>query len=239
MSIDFSKVTGLSDSRGNIVQITDAAGRVLWSAVPAFDGTIILRPSADISVDSTIALVPPDATAAYLLVNEEVSDGEATMLNLDANNFDNRATGAARFVLGGYVPKNISRVKNIYVVASGDGDPHNDKDSSTSRINFLLRVGGMTQYYFMPNTTGLWNNFFDSKNFDPIELFVYTKSEDGGGTFLGATTEELCAEINAYISANGTLPNMELTLDMMVKTGDSKESGYVRVSQVYVALECE
>lgn len=33
MSIDFSKITGLSDSRGVITQITDASGRVIWAAV--------------------------------------------------------------------------------------------------------------------------------------------------------------------------------------------------------------
>ena len=33
MSVDFSKITELSDSYGNITQITDASGRVIWNKV--------------------------------------------------------------------------------------------------------------------------------------------------------------------------------------------------------------
>lgn len=40
MSIDYSKVTGLSDHIGNIVKITDLAGNVLWSAVKMANLTI-------------------------------------------------------------------------------------------------------------------------------------------------------------------------------------------------------
>ena len=36
MSIDLSRVTGISDSRGVVRQITDASGRVLWSATIKF-----------------------------------------------------------------------------------------------------------------------------------------------------------------------------------------------------------
>jgi hypothetical protein len=46
MSIDFSRVKGISDDYGNIKQITDAAGRVLWSAVP---------PMVEVTIKSKIA----------------------------------------------------------------------------------------------------------------------------------------------------------------------------------------
>ena len=82
MSIDFTTLQSLTIPEGVVTQIADASGRVLWSAVPAFDGTIILRPSADISVDSTITLTPSTATAAYLLINEEVSDGASTIIEV-------------------------------------------------------------------------------------------------------------------------------------------------------------
>ena len=73
--IDFSTLQGLTIPEGVVTQIADASGRVIWSAVPPFDGFIYLRPSADISVEETFTLTPSDATAAYLLINEEVSDG--------------------------------------------------------------------------------------------------------------------------------------------------------------------
>lgn len=42
MSIDFSKVTALSDQYGNIVEVTDASGRVMWSAATLWEDRAVL-----------------------------------------------------------------------------------------------------------------------------------------------------------------------------------------------------
>ena len=42
MSIDFSKVKALTIPEGNVTQITDASGRVLWKAAPA-EATVTIQ----------------------------------------------------------------------------------------------------------------------------------------------------------------------------------------------------
>lgn len=78
MSIDLSRVTGISDSRGVITEIRDSLGRVIWSSGPKV-GSIVLRPSADISFMHVP--YPANITEGYRLINEEVSDGDATYIH--------------------------------------------------------------------------------------------------------------------------------------------------------------
>jgi hypothetical protein len=82
VSIDYLNVTGLSDHIGNIVKITDLAGNVLWSALKVITGTLILRPSADISVEHFLYPANSDVPA-YQRINEEVSDGSSIYICSD------------------------------------------------------------------------------------------------------------------------------------------------------------
>lgn len=240
MSIDYSKVTGLSDHIGNIVKITDASGRVLWSSAPPFDGIIYLRPSADISVDSAITLTPADATAAYLLINEEVSDGAATIIEMDYGDFNAKTKASARFSLDGYVPKKITKVTNIYIPVSADGDSKSTKETQVSYIWPWLVLNDTTMYLMTPYQVSMSRNFFGGANFEPRECVqVVQKMDLTSSTQVSAGTEEMLAEINSYISANGILPNIELQIDMMVNQGEEKDNGYAKVSQAYVVIECE
>lgn len=226
MSIDFTKVVGVRDDKGVLSQITDAAGRVLWSAVPAFDGTIILRPSADISVDSTITLTPADATAAYLLINEDVCDGAATSIKAIGG-----ASGTAVFGLAGEIPIQIAKVNNIYLVACGYREGGIRLASST----VWLTCG--TAEYYMDITTPMIN----ATDYEPCEGFVYTKHDLTSDAYTSVTTEEMCADINTYISANGALPIMELhiKLSSIEDDDDPKTTGTFEISQIYAVIECE
>lgn len=78
--IDFSTLQGLTIPEGVVTQITDASGRVIWAVKSGelVTGTLILRPSADISVEHN--LYPADSGAAFLLINEEENDGNATYI---------------------------------------------------------------------------------------------------------------------------------------------------------------
>ena len=97
MSIDLSKVVGWSDPvRGNVVQITDASGRVIWSANKTVN-VVYLRPSADISVGHS--LNPADSTSAYMLVNEEVDDNTATYIYTTLPSGDGIESGTSKFEL--------------------------------------------------------------------------------------------------------------------------------------------
>lgn len=61
MSTDLSKVTGISDSRGNIVEIKDSAGRVIWSGMDALvDGDVAI-----LQVQKHIVDVYKDAESFY------------------------------------------------------------------------------------------------------------------------------------------------------------------------------
>lgn len=240
MSINFATLQSLTIPEGVVTQITDASGRVIWSAVPAFDGTIILRPSADISVDDTITLVPADATAAYMLINEEVSDGAATIIEMDYGVLNAHAKASARFSLDGYVPKKITKVTNVYIAVSADGDSASTKETQTSYIWPWLILNDTTMYLMKTQNGSIIKNFFEGANFEPRECdYVFSKKDLTSSTQISATTEEMLTEINSYISANGILPNIKLQIDMMVDQGEEKGNGYAKVSQAYVVIECE
>ena len=74
MSIDLSRVTGISDSRGVITEIRDSLGRVIWSANTVSPYFI---PTADVSNQLSVY---PEGSAAYKCVGEKVADGDATYI---------------------------------------------------------------------------------------------------------------------------------------------------------------
>lgn len=228
MNINFATLKSLTIPEGNVTKIEDVSGRVLWSAAPAFDGTIILRPSADISVDNTITLVPVDATAAYMLINEEVSDGASTYLDATAT-ADGSVSGYAQFSLSGNVPNKITNVTNMYFAISADGSEGYTSSGSPigHRLEIYLIING-TEYALYSATSYSHNNF--SRALYNVRNFTKT-----------ADNKELFAVINEYLAENGTLPNIELRLGMFgYKYTDGKTKyGYVKVSQAYLVIECE
>lgn len=313
MSIDFSKVKGLSDSRGNIVQITDAAGCVLWSAVQRvkvavrtlqananasviidgvsyggsfadavvsvpvgtvitcgvgcyngtgyiyLDGTIVanttskpgtasydytvlndttiylagnsddgevnidsivepeglvyLRPSADVSITGSLTLVPTEATAAYLLVNDVETDGDATKIMVSDSS---SASGTATFRLAGTTPNRISRVTNIHLMISGTSG-----NASTKYCDAIVSVI-TAQATYVARANGSMNGYA------PMEIIVNQ-------------SENLLTELNTYLAENGVLPDLDLSVHLSVdsESGSGKDTMSFSVSQVYIALECE
>lgn len=117
MSFDFSKIVELSTARGKLVELKNSAGRVIWTAQSAelVAGTLILRPSADISVEHS--LYPHDSTTAYLLINEEVADGTATYIT----SYDGKVSPKSRFCLFGEPQHKIVKITSITI----KGVPYN------------------------------------------------------------------------------------------------------------------
>lgn len=235
MSIDFSKITGWRDQYGVVTQIADASGRVIWSA-NTFDGIIYLRPSADISVDETFTLTPSDATAAYMLINEEVSDGEATTIGVSGSGVTG---GDAIFELAGNVPTKISRVTNIYIVVSVDST---DNTYKGTWIGPYLIIDDTSKYRFTE-----FGGDYDvgvQLAYEPQECYVWSEAAMETGYYIkGVTTEELVAKINEYVLANAQLPNIKLGVAMYADGEENEsgksEDGTLWLSQAYVVIECE
>ena len=216
MSIDLSRVTGISDSRGAFTEIKDSLGRVIWSATPPFDGIIYLRPSADISVDSTITLTPADATAAYMLINEEVSDGAATEIKISSSS---TVSGTAAFSLAGKTPNTISRVTNIRLCVSGAGTNVTNKYCICSAS---IAMDATTYSYRIPAQSLV--------NYEVLDATA------------NSANEELLTKINDYVTENGILPNLDLSLYLGLDKSESdsgKDAMTMSISQVYVVIECE
>lgn len=234
MSINFSTLQGLTIPEGVVTQIADASGRVLWSAGPKI---IYLRPSADISVDAAFILTPSDATAAYMLINEEVSDGEATTLGLSSD----QGNGLAIFGLTGNVPTKIPRVTNIRLVVSLSTNEYADLTWTTFEPSLIFN--DTTQYNF----TYLGGDFDIDIDFayEPYECSVVAEYDMITGKYIGSvTTEELVAKINEYILENAQLPDIKLRMQMHAVAdenadGKSDGDGILWLSQAYVVIECE
>lgn len=247
--IDFSTLQGLTIPEGVVTQIADANGEVLWKLATEDEGEIYyLRPSADISVDSTLTLTPADATAAYMLINEEVSDGASTRIGVAASSEVTNVSGSASFSLEGYVPETISRVIDFKVAISGD------TPSSTVTVDGFPTNGSSIRASIYINGAAIVCNFSADATSDLFQGASYSVRYPNGFMRVGASgryeevsKEVILAEINDYITANGVLPNIELGIELhasYVSVTDSggKSSGvagYADISQAYVVLRCE
>lgn len=216
MSIDFSKVTALSDSYGNITQITDASGRVIWSGRELIQGSMILRPSADIYVGH--ALIPVDSTAAYLLINEETSDGSST--KIQTNNTASLYEAESKFVL-----TNVSQLEvSKYTVSSVNiyADSANYEGNSNESYNeFVLEING-------------------------VETSAYRATTMKNG--INISVPDAIPLINEAIAVTGTLPSINIKIKSRageyVSSGMGGGSDKTRtedadVTQVYVTLGYE
>ena len=218
--IDFATLQGVTIPEGVVTQIADASGRVLWSA-NTFDGIIYLRPSTDISVDSTITLVPADATAAYMLINEEVSDGAATEIKISSMS---NTSGTAVFSLAGNTPNRISRVTGFHLYVSGASE--NTNKNCDCRVSLTI---GTAEYEGRINRTLL-------ESYELIETTTWTNAGN-----VVATTEEIASEINSYVAENGVLPDVNMSIFMSLESSDTggKNPMSISISQAYVVIECE
>lgn len=195
---------------------------------PEFDGFVYLRPSADISVDSTLTFTPSDIAAAYMLINEEVSDGATTCLSAiaTADNIDVQAT--AKFRLDGYIPEQITKVNNINLFVSATTSELDTTDSgywSTGYIWVRLYFGEYKWYASFSDSA--ISHGFEGSDYTPLQAL---------------NTEDLLSAVNAYIADNGVLPSIELEIGLSAERyGESNKYsyGYAEVSQAYIILECE
>ena len=214
--MNFATLKGLTIPEGVVTQITDASGRVLWSALKEIvTGTLILRPSADISVEHI--LYPADSAAAYLLINEEVSDEKTTYIRSPEpliNDADGEETSTSKFELSNTTHLDVNRF--IITSVSIEGDPYSSSTGSPAKNRFALEINGI------------------------MTESVYVESEKN--VDISTSMNSAIALINDFIFEHGTLPNINIIIESIgyKEIGESKTT-YVKtgVSQVYVVLGYE
>ena len=197
-------------------------------------GTFFLRPSADVFVDDTITLYPSGSTAAYLLLNETITDKTSTYIGVTATS-EGDVDGTARCTMSGDIPNNVSKVNSIRVYASGDESGFHNDSQTTLGSSFLRIIidGTSWRLDFATNSTAnVWGGQFKDSNYEVLEA----------GEYYNDVSSELLAAINDYISANGTLPEIEMEFELSAHSyadGSKVTNGYSRISQVYIVLDCE
>lgn len=217
--IDFSTLQGLTIPEGVVTQITDASGRVIWSAVRSVIGTLYLRPSADISIVSGNKY-PETFEYCYQAISEEVADGYATYFGDE----DSRSASGS-----GSIEANVC-VDGTFMLSL-------NKNVSISKII-------SAEYVLVANTTSSEDSFLVSgvTSYVTVAGVEYSFKDDGAPS---NTLNQVVENINHYLASNGVLPEITLrlyrTLKEKIDTPSSKDtvSASVKIDQAYIALECE
>lgn len=170
-------------------------------------GILYLRPSADISVGHI--LYPAGSTAAYLLINEEVSDNNATYIRSDTGEFSAPVT--SKFVLSN--SNQPSAKKYIVTAVILNIDPYcSSTDAGTAYNELDLEIDGVSM--------GFKHSSEPSK-----ETVIYF--------------DDAIAAINEFLAVNGTLPPINLTVISHggANTDTTKNTNIsIGITQAYLAV---
>lgn len=236
--IDFSRYVGWAIPEGNVVQVSDAGGRVLWSTAAGSFKTFYLRPAEDISVDGEIVPTPAGIAAAYMLIDEEVTDAAATTIGVAASAENTDVLGTVKFRMGGSVPENVEKVTNIHFVVSamvsGANDVASEYYGSTANVGTEITVDG-TSHRWRPigHLESAVADDYVNANFDPRECETHNK-------------QKILDVINAALSETGELPDIVLEVELSAweytassnnKGNATMDYGYAKMSQAYIALD--
>ena len=207
--MNFATLQGLTIPEGAVTQIADESGNVIWKKEKIV-GTFVLRPSADISVGHN--LYPTDISAAYLLINEEESDDDATYIASDKGE---GAIATSKFALStaDLPAKRFMMVTAVRLYF----DPYasSTTNNTTAYNEFILEVNGNATGIISDNTLkGLSSVIFS----DAIPL------------------------INEAMASNGSFPTINLTVISHggEQTGTTKVSDVsAGISQAYLSIAYE
>lgn len=211
MSIDFATLQGLTIPEGVVTQIEDAAGRVLWSAAvqELISGTMYLRPSADVSCNHYVN----SGSVGYSKINEEVADDDSTYIAA----YDESKAGVVTSVFAmdfddAITPKSITSAKLVVRSKCNDSITMDGEEMSTI---YTLSFGGV----FSHSATKVeYNSSYATVEYD---------------------LNSVCADLNNYLSANGHLPAITLTIDSEYPKSVVKSGYSLYITQVYLELDGE
>ena len=158
--MNFATLKGLTIPEGNVTQITDASGRVLWSSAPPFDGIVYLRPTADVSGTYSVY---PTGMAGYACIDEEVADGDSTYIYSNGISAD--------FMLTGTIPKGVT-VTAGKLVCNGIY-----KGSNSVSGNLTISCGDVT---YKSSSFGLYRSYGDHFFDIPSDMIAAINNIGGG-----------------------------------------------------------
>lgn len=233
MSIDFATLQGLTIPEGVVTQITDASGRVLWSAEKVAVGSWYLRPSSDISTEHCFirdgsAVAYPDGYSisgenkegerpVFVFINEEVSDEDAAYLQ--ASLF--QGVRYSHFNISGNLPSRMKSIVTSVIGVSGyiyleDASSTDGKSPPSASASIIVCIDNEEVEIPVP---------FTNSNERTFELFEVESSA-------------LTLAINTFMENNG---NGFPSLTMKVKTDTfkdttTKDAAIINISQVYLKL---
>ena len=176
--------------------------------------TLYLRPTADLY--STHPRYPSDSLSVYTLLNEEVSDGASTYIDLSPSTTNTRETYSSSFVFAGVdFPLSEFEITDIYI---GFDTTISSLYVDESLMTFSVSSNGITG---ISDVINMYVGFMSSTP-KPTQ----DRSFDRNGEFL-----QMFAE---YIHANGKLPDVTIT----VTTHNQKSKAATSyLTQLYLAIE--
>ena len=193
--IDFATLQGLEIAEGEVTEITDAAGRVLWKSGPSV-ATVILRPTADIQFGYNAY---PAGSAGYSCIDEEVADGDATYIY-------GASFAQTQFTMSGIIPSGmrVTAAKLVCVLKYySNSDGYNGGVSFVPTFDgnsYTLYVGTNNKERFPDNTADVYTQ----REGDFKEGFVDALNTLGSGnisfpaTFLFSSPLEAGKDKNIY-----------------------------------------
>lgn len=175
-------------------------------------GTIILRPSSDISISHTLS----SGSSAYALIADEVQDGDSTYIS-QALTTNAASNTSSLFGMNGTIPSSNITVTNTRIHVCGSIGNNSETGS------YFCYFDGNN-----PNTDEDINKGISA---------VLTNSYRADTVTRPALTER----INELIETTGNFPTITMLVRTSgaKASGKNAANGYIRLTQVYVEFDYE
>ena len=174
-------------------------------------GTLILRPSADISVEHEKE--PSNSANAYSLISEEVADDDSTYLKGAVSIASGKRESLSSFRMSLSSPAKIDRVTKVTVTERISGSKYFE-DGQVYGEYFTLSINGTA-----------------------LQEYQIAKSLPTGYANYTLSVPAAVTPINNYIEDNISLP--EITISLRTYYGGGSKSFYSNITQVYITIEYE
>lgn len=176
-------------------------------------GTIILRPSADKTVDH----IKSSGSLGWSLIADVTPDDDSTYIYQTLSSTSDTSIGSI-FILTGTIPIekiNITNVK-LYIRA---------------RIGTNGETGSCIGYFAVNSENG--GNSSNAVVSNPSLSTSYVTSNN--------TSSTLVTQLNEYINTNNSFPtvSVKVTSNGAKKSGKNASDGYIRITQVYMEVDYE
>lgn len=193
--------------------------------------TFYLRPSADISIGHK--LIPEDATAAYLLLNEEVSDGSSTYITHDLDSRDESTwSKPSTFIFSGDSIPSGYKIKSAKLVITGTTNLSSGQttDVINERVEFTVKASGVNLgTVILSNWNGRFGSSASSGTGAPVGTVDITNILDkiSVPNSIEVTVTSACDKITEQTASSSD-----------GKTTASYISSH-RYSTIWIEIECE